>query len=164
MYFPSVLARIPCWVAFSRLVLAANHLIPAPVTFQPSLQWYDLPGSPVLKKILTHLHRDGNDGAWSSFTFQIGTPPQTVRLLPSTTGNSIWTVWDNALSCGGISTTDCPSARGNLFSFGHSTSWKNESLYSLPLNPEHYLPYSGNAYFGFDNVTVGAHVWPICDY
>ncbi|OQV07417.1 hypothetical protein CLAIMM_11856 [Cladophialophora immunda] len=38
-----------------------------------------------------------------------------------------------------------------------STTWEAEGNYSLPLSPQHYLPYSGAAALGSENVTFG---WP----
>jgi hypothetical protein len=104
------------------------------------------------RQYLLTLGRDGNDGAWSSFAVQIGTPPQAVRLLPSITGNSIWTVWTYA--CAQSDSSDCSSLRGNLFNISASSTWKDEGNYSLPLNPEHYLPYTGVTAVGFDDLTV----------
>ncbi|EXJ75540.1 uncharacterized protein A1O5_00046 [Cladophialophora psammophila CBS 110553] len=96
---------------------------------------------------------DGNDGQWSTFAVQIGTPPQVVRLLPSITGNAIWTVWSYA--CEQSSLLDCPAARGGVFNLSASATWETEGNYSLPLSPQHYLPYSGAATLGFDNITFG---------
>ncbi|KAJ9614321.1 hypothetical protein H2200_002457 [Cladophialophora chaetospira] len=95
---------------------------------------------------------DGNDGAWSSFAVQIGSPPQAVRLLPSITSNTIWTVWEYA--CQTSDLLDCPGSRGNVFNITGSSTWENQGNYSLPLNAEHYLPYSGGAVVGFDNITL----------
>jgi hypothetical protein len=83
---------------------------------------------------------------------QIGTPPQAVRLLPSITGSTIWTVWSYACTLSDL--LDCPAARGNVFNMSASRTWETEGNYSLPLNPQHYLPYSGGAVLGFDNITV----------
>ena len=96
--------------------------------------------------------RDGNDGSWSSFAVQIGTPPQAVRVLPDIAGNSIWAVLSQA--CDTSETHDCPSSRGNVFNSNQSSTWEDKGLYELPLNPEHYLPYSGNADFGLDTLTL----------
>ena len=38
-----------------------------------------------------------------------------------------------------------------------SATWNDKGLFFLPLNPEHYLPFSGAAKFGLDNVTLD---WP----
>src|SRR5690242_9474961 len=96
--------------------------------------------------------RDGNDGLWSTFAVQIGSPPQTVRLLPSITGNAIWTVWSYVCEVSTIS--NCVSSRGNVFNFSASSTWKLEGNFSLDLLPQHYLPISGAAVMGYDNITV----------
>jgi hypothetical protein len=98
--------------------------------------------------------RDGNDGSWSSFAVLIGTPPQAVRVLPDIAGNSIWTVSSQA--CDTSETNDCPSSRGNVFNSSQSLTWEDITYgpYELPLNPEHYLPYSGIADFGLDALTL----------
>ena len=107
---------------------------------------------------LTHLlffPRDGIDGAWSTFSLQIGTPPQSVRLLPSITGNTIWAVLTQA--CQDASSNTCRSDRGETFATNGSSTWEERGAFYLPLDPEHYLPFSGTANFGFDNVTLE---WP----
>ena len=43
--------------------------------------------------------------------------------------------------------------RGNTFNQSNSHTWQDKGLFELPLNPEHYLPYAGNADVGLDNVT-----------
>lgn len=108
--------------------------------------------NPFHESVLIVFLRDGNDGRWSSFSIQVGTPPQVVRLLPSTSGNSIWTVLD--LGCDESDGSDCPNSRGNLFNINASTTWEDKGLFELPLAPLHYLPYSGNADVGSDTITV----------
>jgi hypothetical protein len=98
------------------------------------------------------LLRDGNDGSWSSFAVQIGTPPQAVSLLPSITGNSIWPVL--VAGCAEADGSGCPDSRGRVFDISKSATWQDRGLYVLPLAPEYYLPYTGNADVGFDNITV----------
>ena len=97
-------------------------------------------------------HRDGNDGSWSSFTVQLGSPPQAVRLLPSITGDTIWAVLPQA--CQDSSVKTCGSDRGGIFTAKRSSTWEELGSFQLPLNPEHYLPFTGAAEFGFDNVTL----------
>jgi hypothetical protein len=48
----------------------------------------------------------------------------------------------------------CGSDRGGTFTESQSSTWEDKGLYQLPLDPEHYLPFSGAAKFGFDNVTL----------
>jgi hypothetical protein len=132
---------------------STNTSLPGPLSIPPSLDWY---ASRSLR-LLNHLSdyyfcRDGNDGKWSSFAIQIGTPPQAVRLFPSTGGQSIWAVLP--IGCDESEGSDCPNSRGNTFNPNESTTWEEQGLYKLPLSPQHYLPYSGNAKFGFDNITA----------
>lgn len=83
---------------------------------------------------------------------QVGTPPQTLRLLPSTSGNAIWPV----LSEGCISSdpSNCADLRGSVFFPNESSTWSEIGLYQLPLTEESALGYSGNGSFGFDNVIL----------
>lgn len=98
--------------------------------------------------------RDGNDGPWSSFTVQIGTPSQDIRVLPSTSGSSIWAVVAEGCNI----TTDpseCAINRGQLFYPNESSTWSEKGTYQLQIPAESSLGYSGNAYFGFDTVSLG---------
>lgn len=97
--------------------------------------------------------RDGNDGPWSSFTIQVGTPPQTLRLLPSNSGNAVWPVLPQG--CGVGDPNNCGDLRGTLFLPNTSSTWSNIGFYGLVLTEEAGLGYSGNANFGYDNVTLG---------
>ena len=92
---------------------------------------------------------------------QVGSPSQNFRLLPGTsasTGTSIWVVRPE-----GCITTDpknCGDLRGFLFNSNDSSTWstgglKNNGLYDLTAFEENILGYSGNAYYGFDDITFG---------
>jgi hypothetical protein len=72
-----------------------------------------------------------------------------VRVLPSNTGDSIWAVLPQACP-----ENTCRSDRGGVFASNQSSTWEDKGLFQLPLNPEHYLPFSGAADVGFDNVTL----------
>ena len=82
----------------------------------------------------------------------LGTPPQAVRLLPSITGYTVWAVLPQACQDSSIST--CDFDRGGIFGPNQSSTWEGKGLFQLPLDAEHYLPFSGAANFGFDNVTL----------
>lgn len=96
--------------------------------------------------------RDGNDGPWSSFTIQIGTPPQAVRVFPSTSGSSVWAVVPQG--CTAADPSDCPDLRGSLFDPTMSSTWVEKSIYNLPLTTEEVWGFSGNGQFGLDNVVL----------
>ena len=99
--------------------------------------------------------RDGDDGSWSSFAVQVGSPPQDVRVLISSSGSALWVV----LPEGCISTdpTDCPKNRGFTFNQNASSTWIDQGLFSLILTAEQPLgDYVGdNSDLGLDNITLG---------
>src|SRR6186713_387276 len=105
--------------------------------------------------------RDGNDGPWSSFSIQVGSPPQSVRLLPGTSAtaaNAIWVVRPEG--CTKNDSIDCRNLRGSEFLPNASTTWSadalpNDGLLSLVLYEENKLGYEGNAYYGFDTINLG---------
>lgn len=141
--------------------LSRGDTVPAPLSLSPSQYWSVRPCE--CKKVVRVLtsSRDGNDGPWSTFWVQVGTPPQTVRLLPGTSataGNTIWVVLPQG--CSTDDPSDCPSKRGEEFISSKSISWSttglaNNGLFNLVLYEEGLLGYGGNAYYGFDNVTLG---------
>ena len=88
-----------------------------------------------------------------------------MRLFPGTSaesGTTTWVVRAEGCSRPGDNITDCVSSRGFLFNPNASSTWttaglKNSGLYNLNAYVENLLGYRGNAYYGFDNVTLG---WP----
>lgn len=83
--------------------------------------------------------RDGNDGPWSSFVLQVGTPAQQVRVDISIGGQETWVVDSGACDSSGSSTSNtCADERGGVFNIGDSSSWKstttiwnNSGIYKL---------------------------------
>ncbi|KAK5738890.1 hypothetical protein LTR17_005616 [Elasticomyces elasticus] len=118
---------------------------------------------PGVLSIPPSLYWDGADGSWSTFQIEIGTPGQTVRLLPSTSanaGNSLWAVIPEGCTIANPSIANCANERGYLFTSNQSTSWsisrlQNGGLYELDLFEERFLGLSGNAYYGFDTIQLG---------
>ena len=51
----------------------------------------------------------------------------------------------------------CNDLRGNTFHINESATWLDQGFFQLSLRSERYLGYSGNANYGYDNVTLG---WP----
>jgi len=94
---------------------------------------------------------DGNDGSWSTFAIRVGTPAQTFRTLPATTGQEIWVPLPEA--CPNNLEVDCTKTRGafnSLFRPNNSSSWKELGIYDLVLNQE--LNYSGGGLYGLEKV------------
>ena len=92
--------------------------------------------------------REGNDGPWSTFTVQVGTPAQDVRVLISTAGTETWVVLPEG--CGTDAPSNCGTLRGQEFNISDSSTWIANNFYSLEL--ESSLGYTGNGEFGFDTV------------
>ena len=102
--------------------------------------------------------RDGNDGKWSSFAVQIGSPPQVIRVLPSTSGSSLWAVLPE--ECTKFDPSTCADDRGGAFNPNISTSWVEKGLFQLPdYSEQAALPsiYNVNSSWGLDNITLD---WP----
>ncbi|KAH0562683.1 hypothetical protein GP486_002640 [Trichoglossum hirsutum] len=96
---------------------------------------------------------DGDNGPWSTFAIEAGTPPQNLRVLASTSSSSTWVVVPDG--CIPSDPSDCPSLRGFTFQTNSSRSWTDAGLFQLPLHSLTLLGYSGNAKFGLDNLTLG---------
>ncbi|KAI9808897.1 MAG: hypothetical protein M1826_004027 [Phylliscum demangeonii] len=97
---------------------------------------------------------DGNDGPWSTFGVQVGTPSQNLRLLPSTSGDALWAVLPEG--CTARDPSNCGALRGATFSLNRSSTWSDLGLYQLPPGtPADALGYHGNAHCGRDTVTLG---------
>ncbi|KAF4626156.1 hypothetical protein G7Y89_g12007 [Cudoniella acicularis] len=98
---------------------------------------------------------DGSDGPWSSFTLSIGTPPQSARVLASTTSNQPWVVLP--LGCLPADPTNCANIRGGAFQPNASTSWiKNNQTSNgvFTVAIESNLGLTADASYGYDNISL----------
>lgn len=97
----------------------------------------------------------GNDGAWSPFLVNVGTPPTPLQLLASTEIPETWVVVP--LGCQGAA-LNCSDARGGIFDLDGSRTWSNKSgensIYKI--NAEVNLQLDVNALYGFDTVQIGS--------
>lgn len=112
--------------------------MPAPISIQPSQSF------------------DGNDGGWSSFPIQIGTPPQTVKVLPSTKNSQTWAVLPQG--CTPSDPANCTIARGGVYQPNSSSTWSQNQGASgglFPLQLETNLGATGNGLYGYDTVALG---------
>lgn len=98
----------------------------------------------------------GNDGSWSTFQIEVGTPPATFYVLPATSISSVWLI--NEQACTTRYPATCPFDRGNLFTPNASSTYIeylcDGHLYcGLPLSDsQNSLGYTGNAAVGFDTM------------
>ena len=104
--------------------------------------------------ILPTQHFDGNDGPWSSFPIQVGTPPQTVRVLVSTASSQTLVVL--ADGCTDSDPANCTDARGGIFDPTKSSTWHLNQDVSEGLAPL-ALDFSGvndTGQYGTDHVSL----------
>lgn len=91
--------------------------IPIPLTLQPSGIWL------------------GNNGNWSSWTIEVGTPPQQFHILPSTSHGEIWVPDPEGcpdLECA-ASRGIAPSQNAQVLGFQHNISdtWEQIGIFEL---------------------------------
>jgi Eukaryotic aspartyl protease len=134
--------------------VSPKTIVPAPIVVPASNNWSD--STPLTYTKLT-LRREGNDGPWSSFTIEIGTPAQSVNVLISTAAYQTWGV--DPAGCTSTDPTTCPSSRGGLYNNSVSTTWNpnrsNDSSTIYDLDLESALGFSGKGRYGFDDITLG---------
>lgn len=109
----------------------------------------------------------GNDGNWSSFAINVGTPPKTLFVLPSTSGRSTWVVLPQG--CGAQDPGNCNTSRGEVFDPNLSSTWSrigaSDEYFELNFGPEAPLSpllppnlnYSGAAEVGNDTLGFGTN-------
>jgi hypothetical protein len=88
----------------------------------------------------------GNDGNWSTWPIQVGTPPQQFHVLPATSHGEIWVslpegcqsssmpIFPNASSCGasrGAGIFEDTQSSG--YQKNVSTTWSETGIYALPV-------------------------------
>ncbi|KAK5119346.1 hypothetical protein LTR85_007702 [Meristemomyces frigidus] len=83
---------------------------------------------------------DGDDGNWSTFAIGVGTPAQTFRVLPSTSGSETWVplpqgcqgILANVSDCGDLrGVNDVNNAPSSGFQTNASSSWQTIGIYEL---------------------------------
>ena len=98
----------------------------------------------------------GDNGPWSTFTLQIGQPPQDVEVLVSTAGYQTIAVLPGG--CVKSDPASCPADRGNLYDPTLSQAWRNNNVVAngtFTLNLLNNLGYFDHGKYGYDTVTLG---------
>ncbi|QIX00455.1 hypothetical protein AMS68_005972 [Peltaster fructicola] len=133
------------WLTLVATALAAKI---SPIVIPPSGYW------------------DGDDGQWSSFFVQVGTPGQLLRLLPGTSVEAstiFWVVRSEGCEAVNPTLSNCANARGGIFQHNTSTTWSTQGLangedgaiYTLVTVEESKIGLSGNGSYGYDTVSLG---------
>ncbi|KAF2427566.1 acid protease [Tothia fuscella] len=125
------------WTQFVlRCCSAVGNSAPKALSIPPSQYW------------------DGNDGFWSTFGVQLGSPnKQSVRLLPGSNQGAVWVV--HPQGCTSDDNADCGNARGTLVLNNRTQTWVEKGTYDLQLVEEEKLGYSGAGLYGWDTVELG---------
>ncbi|KUJ09801.1 acid protease [Mollisia scopiformis] len=114
-------------------------MAPSPIVVAPSQNWA------------------GNDGPWSSFEIQVGTPAQNLQVFISTSVYQTLVVAPEG--CISFDPSNCAVLRGGEFYLNASSTWStntaNLSSNIYPLLVDTQLGYNGRAELGFDVVTLG---------
>lgn len=147
-----MLCSIPLLLAFSTLVLPA--LTAVHLSKQQLLSRTSEISTPIV--VPASQNFEGNDGPWSSFTLQIGTPAQNVNVLISTAGYQTWAVVPEG--CTPSDPPSCAVLRGGKFLTNQSSTWTRNNVTTngtFTLGLELNLDYSGNGLFGYDTIGLG---------
>jgi hypothetical protein len=100
----------------------------------------------------------GNDGTWSTFNIGVGTPPQTLQLLPATSQQGVFVVVPEG--CPLDVPASCDTLRGNIFETRDDLSEQNITTndgfqyFNLPLPSGVDLPADINTRISLTTVTV----------
>ncbi|KAF2083722.1 acid protease [Saccharata proteae CBS 121410] len=132
------------------LFLSQRDVAPAPLVLTPSGQF------------------EGNDGAWSTFNVQVGTPPQNFRVMISTATSEIWVP---TLQQCNATQAECGTLHGvgafqghaesNGFQSNGSSTWQFKETLNLDLEDD--LGFYGTAAYGYDTVSLGETASPSLD-
>ncbi|KAK1597289.1 eukaryotic aspartyl protease [Colletotrichum navitas] len=90
----------------------------------------------------------GVDGNWSAIELQVGTPGQTVNVLPSTSLSEFWVIGAGGCDANG---SLCNSARGGVFEMAGSKSWSSLGTWQLGFD---YLNNGGNGDYGLETLSA----------
>jgi hypothetical protein len=85
---------------------------------------------------------------------QVGSPVQSVRLLPATGEGAIWVI--DPLGCP-TDVVECGKSRGVIYYNNRTNTWNSIGTYDLSLVEEANLGYTGSGLYGLDTVALG---WP----
>lgn len=147
--FALAFLALPLASAFSLSSLSSRHSIAAERIAPRADQ--NTTSIPAAIEIAPSQYWDGNDGPWSSFPLQLGTPAQNIRAFVSTASPDFISVGANG--CPANYTTDCANKRGFLFLTNESLSWIPNSIYNLGIEDNLGLDIASNV--GFDTATLG---------
>lgn len=106
-------------------------------------------------QLLADHHRDGNDGPWSTFRIEVGTPPQQIRVLPASGQSSTWLILPEACDVDASGSSPCSENRGTTYKRNESSTWKEYGSYELNTFLEQRVGLDGDGLYGYEKLTLG---------
>lgn len=173
--------QLSCWRASISYSHCDLHIIPsfagASILYLDPIADTEMGAMVLPINVPASLFWDGDDGSWSTFHVQVGTPGQAVRLLPGTSASasdttvsarcgviffsidpeekliviSKWVVRPEGCTQANPNLTNCEDSRGLAFNPNESTSWSTERL------DNNGLFQLNTCYEGFLNLTGAAY-------
>jgi hypothetical protein len=125
-------------------------LQPQYLFLHPKICMFTCPSHFVYVRVAQRFDSDGDDGPWSSFSIQAGTPAQTYRVFVSTAISALWLILP--MGCPANVAT-CPGERGNLYNTSASSTWREEGNRTLLIGEHLNINAAGT--FGNDTVGLG---------
>lgn len=98
----------------------------------------------------------GNDGPWSTFILQVGSPAQNAEVLVSTAAYQTLVVLPQG--CIDTDPPNCGALRGGEFFPNRSSTWVYNAASPnglFEINLESNLGYAANGSFGYDTIALG---------
>ncbi|KAL8822060.1 MAG: hypothetical protein Q9191_007197 [Dirinaria sp. TL-2023a] len=96
----------------------------------------------------------GNDGKWSAFNIDVGVPPQTVQVLPSTEASETLLVLSGGCS-DKPDPSNCTELRGGMYNNAKSSQWVLKNNYTLNLETNLGMTSeSDSGQFGYDQMSI----------
>lgn len=105
----------------------------------------------------------GNDGNWSAWPIQVGSPPQEFKVLPATSHGEVWVPlvegcdqqpFANISSCAvsrGVG--DFQGVQNSGYQLNASTTWVDVGIYALPVQDGLFVV-DENGHYGNDTVGI----------
>lgn len=104
----------------------------------------------------------GNDGNWSTFRIDVGTPGQAFNVVPSIIGAETWVPVAQGCPSGDYV---CAASRGVVaasngslstgFEYDSSSTWDQIGIYNLPYERDVYAAANATGFYGMDTVALG---------
>lgn len=108
----------------------------------------------------------GNDGNWSTFQLNVGTPPQSFQVLPSSSGGETWLPvsegcnFQGCAASRGVMIHDGAQSPGLLTNESSDSTWDQIGIYALSTDSNLFDSSSDSGLYGLDTISLGTQTSP----